>query len=372
MKSIVLGVIVAAALVSCTTAPDVEYENLPEFYLVPIEATDLVDRREEFAAVFCSELSSALEINLAARPCAEFLHLEGPVAEILPNRDSLVDGGLRFVIVPGLSSECFSDTVTPFQATREKMLSEGIDVDLMMVPGRASSAHNAKIIAAELDANPDNQHKKIVLIGYSKGLPDIFESQVLYPDSFADVVAIVGLGGVVNGSPAADDVGRMMRSIVDSFPISACEANEEDGDAIISITYEHRQNWLVNNRLDSRIKYFSVASYATIDEMSFGLKSSYRKLAEIDARNDGQMIYRDAVIPGSYLLAFLRANHWAVALPIADANSFLGSLMGDNNDYPRSVLLRAIMISVQKELSATLTSDNSLDSTESGGVSDGE
>lgn len=37
----------------------------------------------------------------------------------------------------------------------------------------------------------------------------------------------------------------------------------------------------------------------------------------LDARNDGHVLYTDAIIPGSYLLGYFNADHWAVALPVA-------------------------------------------------------
>ena len=44
----------------------------------------------------------------------------------------------------------------------------------------------------------------------------------------------------------------------------------------------------------------------------------------IDGRNDSQVIFYDQLIPGSTLLGYLNADHWAVAVPIARAHDTVG------------------------------------------------
>ena len=46
-------------------------------------------------------------------------------------------------------------------------------------------------------------------------------------------------------------------------------------------------------------------------------KAAHRKLAQIDGRNDSQMIFYDQIIPGSTLLGYVNADHWAIVVPIA-------------------------------------------------------
>ena len=54
------------------------------------------------------------------------------------------------------------------------------------------------------------------------------------------------------------------------------------------------------------------------------------------------MIALDQVIPGSEILAFVNADHWAVALPIAWTHPLLASARINRNDFPLEVLLEAI------------------------------
>jgi hypothetical protein len=133
-----------------------------------------------------------------------------------------------------------------------------------------------------------------------------------------------------------------------------CPASADDGDAIRSLTYEHRQDWLQNHPLPEGPRYFSIAAYAPLSGTSRVIGHTYKQLARIDARNDGQLIYRDALLPGSTLLAFPNADHLAVALPFADGNGLLISQAVNRNAYPRTALLNSLLIFVQEALNRDL------------------
>ncbi len=44
----------------------------------------------------------------------------------------------------------------------------------------------------------------------------------------------------------------------------------------------------------------------------------------IDGRNDSQVIFYDQVIPGSSLVGYINADHWAIAVPIARTHETIG------------------------------------------------
>jgi hypothetical protein len=56
------------------------------------------------------------------------------------------------------------------------------------------------------------------------------------------------------------------------------------------------------------------------------------------------------VIPGSVLLGYLNADHWAVAVPINRTHSFIGATFVDKNAFPREVLVEAIIRFVEEDL----------------------
>ena len=113
-----------------------------------------------------------------------------------------------------------------------------------------------------------------------------------------------------------------------------------------------RRAWLGSNPLPRDFPYYSVVTYPEPARVSSVLKGSYDKLAKIDGRNDSQMIFYDQVIPGGSLLAYVNADHWALAVPINRAHSTVGSLFTTENAYPREALLEAIVRFVEEDLDA--------------------
>ena len=57
----------------------------------------------------------------------------------------------------------------------------------------------------------------------------------------------------------------------------------------------------------------------------------------------------DQFVPGSTLLAYLNADHWAVA-PISRHLGVAGGLLLDKADYPRAALLEALLRYVEEDL----------------------
>ena len=102
--------------------------------------------------------------------------------------------------------------------------------------------------------------------------------------------------------------------------------------------------------MPASIRYYSVITYPDAEHISSILKGSYDKLSLIDSRNDSQLIYYDQLIPGSVLMGYLNADHWAVAVPINRTHAFLASTFIDKNAFPREVLIEAIVRFVEEDL----------------------
>jgi hypothetical protein len=59
----------------------------------------------------------------------------------------------------------------------------------------------------------------------------------------------------------------------------------------------------------------------------------------VSARNDGKLLWIDQIAPRSYLLGYANADHWAVAIPVAQELPQLAFLFRD--DVPRTALVKA-------------------------------
>jgi hypothetical protein len=73
------------------------------------------------------------------------------------------------------------------------------------------------------------------------------------------------------------------------------------------------------------------------------LRPGFDQLSVLDARNDGQLLASDAMLPRSTLLAEARADHWDVALPRDRHPNALIRLLSSGRAYPREALFRAMM-----------------------------
>ena len=62
------------------------------------------------------------------------------------------------------------------------------------------------------------------------------------------------------------------------------------------------------------------------------------------------MIFYDQIMPGSTLVGYLNADHWAVAVPISRTHPMIRSMFVTQNAYPREALLEALLRFVEEDL----------------------
>ena len=207
----------------------------------------------------------------------------------------------------------------------------GYQTASITVDGLSSSTNNGRQIrdaVVAMDVAPD---ERLVLVGYSKGTPDILEGLVTYPELARRVAAVVSVAGSVNGSPLADDASPSLLTLLEYLPGSQCD--EGDGGALDSLKPSIRRDFAEAHELPETVQYYSLATFARREQISFGLRGTYDDLAQIDPRNDSQMLFYDQIIAGGALLGFVNADHWAVALPISRARPGLGC----DRDQPQRV-----------------------------------
>ena len=196
---------------------------------------------------------------------------------------------------------------------------------------------------------PDpKEERHLVLVGYSKGVPDILEAVVTFPELQRRVSAVVSIAGAVGGSPQANTVEQSTLDLLQYFPDAECELGDEG--ALESLKPQVRKRWLATHSLPESIRYYSIITFPDADHISSILKSSYDKLSQVDSRNDSQMIFYDQLIPGSVLLGYVNADHWAVAVPISRSHPIIASTFVNKNAFPREVLAEAIVRFIEEDL----------------------
>ncbi len=162
------------------------------------------------------------------------------------------------------------------------------------------------------------------------------------------MAAFVSMAGTIGGSPLANDSDQGMAELLTRFPGSKCTVG--DRGAVASLRPDTRQQWLAANPLPKELRYYSVVTFPQPERISSILRQGYDKLGRVDARNDSQAIFYDQVVPGSTLVAYLNADHWAVAVPIARTHTTIAAMFVTQNAYPREALAEAVLRFVEEDL----------------------
>ncbi len=357
-KLCILALAVVALLLGACGKPLLRYSlETPPLVLAPVSLFNIEDGRGRFREIYCGvqkDHGAELPYN---RQCEDVLLRLGnepePGGTPVPLGPSKLK--LRVLIVPGLFNDCIKFT-SAYSYARAHLELHGYKSENLPVSGVSSSTHNAFEIRNVLLSTDLLPEEKIVLVGYSKGVPDTLEALVAYPEIQQSIAAVVSVAGAVNGSPVVGLVNKPVQQLLKGIVLPQCPPGV--GDPIDSLKRSTRLQWLSHNRLPESIKYFSLVAFAERADISGILKASYDRLAMIDPRNDSQVIFYDAIIPGSTLLGFVKADHWAVAMPFSQDAPRLSAVLIDKNQFPREVLLEAIIRFVEEKLLASVEGEN--------------
>lgn len=348
-----LGVIlVPTLLTACAFNPAVPFsQTLEPLTFEPKNALGITDGRGRFREIFCATMEDHGESLPDYQSCDEALTRVG--VEPAPTSLAVNLGNSSTeplaVMVPGLGYTCVKSWLDHDQSTVDHLATHGFEAMLAEVNGIASSSHNAQQLAEFIEALPaDQAEQPLILLGYSKGAPDILEFLVRFPALASRVMAMVSYAGAVGGSPLAEGASDKLLGLLAIVPGADCE-NDEPG-ALDSLRPATRKQWMAENPLPGHIRYYSVVSFPDPERISRVLERSYRKLAKMkDARNDSQLVFYDQVVPNSTVLAFANADHWAMSVPIARQHEIVEALFADENEFPREIMFEAILRYIEED-----------------------
>ena len=342
------------ALAACAQKPLIPYSaDTPPLALVPAALAGVQDKRARFREIYCAVLTARQSEVPDHRSCDEALNRIGtePAGSGRPVDLGPSRRGLVAAVVAGIGYECFEKWLQAPGSTVTHVRRFGYDMSILKVDALSSSAHNARQIRDAIMAMPVPEGPpRLVLVGYSKGAPDILEAVVAYPEIRARVAAVVSAAGAIGGSALANDAHQYQADMLRHFPGSTCTSG--DGGAVDSLLPATRRAWLAQHPLPRELRYYSLVTLPQPERISSALTSSYDKLARIDGRNDSQVIFYDQVVPGSALVGYVNADHWALAVPIARSHVMVGALFVNRNDYPREALMEALLRFVEEDLAS--------------------
>ncbi len=325
----------------------------PPLVLTTVDRAGIADDRGRFREILCAVQRDHGADWPHHRPCERTLW---KVGEEPPRRARPVALGppavrFRVVLVTGFGADCFAPYLRLLEDAEPLMRQLGHRLEQVPVTAFGSVARNARILRDFVEGLALEPGEQIVLLGYSKGVPDSLEALRSYPELRRKVAAFVSLAGAVNGSPLAELVPGWIDDLVALLPGTACHMG--DGRALADLRPRVRLDALAALPAAPPVPSFSLVAFAPEEEISTLLRPFWAKLAGADPRNDGQMLWYDQIVPGSTLLGYLRGDHLAVGMPVAERMPRLAAGRIDRNAFPRAVLLEAVLRYLEERLNGS-------------------
>lgn len=350
LRTLARGVAGAAilALAACSSMPDQRpSDTAAPAILAALEASGVRDLRGSYRAALCRRLRDdgvSCDELLLRLPGEKAMQAAPPPADLARL--------YRVAFVPGLFADCVGPLVHPFADVEHDLARAGVDVHYLHVAGRGTSAANAERLARQVAALPDDP-RPFIVFAYSKGLPDVLELVARHPARAHRITAIVSIAGAAQGSLLADELQSEYHALLSWFPLLSCAPGT--GEEIGDLRREVRLEWWRRHRATISVPVFSLVTTPRRDRLTLFTATTYRRLALIDPRNDGALFWYDQIVPGSHLLGFVNADHWAVVareLPIA------GVLFRDDR-VPQTLLVEAAIEVVDNTLRGPRSRDSS-------------
>jgi len=295
-----------------------------------------------FGDVFCSVLKQNNPDGGQWGGCSQYIDSPGKEdATLAP-----LSTKYRVLIVPGFMSSCFSESPA-FQEGQKALKDKyGMDVSLLQVPNDSSES-NAKLIGQYIREHAASDTRKFILVGYSKGTPDI-QVALAQETGIADhVAAFVTVAGASGGSQVADLLPQVAEKYMTTTPLKSCQGDMSTG--FKSLQRANRQAFLAAHP-DPVVPTYSIVAKSDENNTSKALMQTWRILSTFGVGEDGQLLRDDAIVPGAKFLGAALADHFAIALPFDKSpDSTIRSNM-DKTVYPRAALLESLVRYVTADL----------------------
>jgi len=304
-----------------------------------------------FSAVFCTVLEREHPDAGQWGECSDYIQdaVEESVAlQAIPRI-------YHVAIVSGVLSVCGGDS-TAFREGREHMRAvHGITVDLIPSPD-GSSAANGKTIAQFIKASYRKDGRKFILIGYSKGAPDILEGMADDPEAARDVAALITVAGAIGGSPIADLMPVQAQQWIQAISLGQCKGDLYS--AFRSLRRDVRRKFLAQHP-DPGFPVYSISAFSSKDETSKVLVEGWMFLSIFGQPEDSQLLESDTRYPGGHILGAVHADHIAVAIPYENMSDPELRKLVNHNHFPRTTLLESLLRYVISDLNASRTASAS-------------
>ena len=318
--------------------PKIDY-RLRSINTLPITKS-ASDGSKAFAKRFCSTVRHLDPSGREWGPCTDWL--ETPVSD-QPPETSPIPTTYGVIVVAGIFSQCFRDKgLNVFeQGLKHLAQDHGLKTAEVVVSGAGSSEANA----AQIDKFLENNRGEYIAVGYSKGIADLMVALQDKPHARNQIAALVSVAGAVGGLRLADLPSQHAISwferVVEDSGIGKCDIQDAGG--LRSLTREERFRFLGTWNPPQALRSFSVVGVVPKAKTSKALHFLWERVNYYSLDEDSQVIAEEGIIPGARFLGVAKGDHWALALPFYELNDSKVRREVDQNRFPRTALLEAIV-----------------------------
>ncbi len=308
-------------------------------YLKPDES----DNSKPFSDIFCTVLSKNNPDGDKWDGCENYVDGGGSTNATLP----ALSKDYRVLIVPGFMSSCFADSPAFNEGLPVLRDKYGLNVEYLQVPNDGSDS-NSKIIADFLREKSKGDPRKWILVGYSKGTPDLQEALARNPELRPLAAAFISVAGASGGSNIADAIPAMVDKYMNQYKLKpTCQGDMALG--FKSLSKMVRGAFLANYPTPF-VPTYSIIAASDKNTTSKALLQTWQLLLTYDPFQDGQLTRADAIIPGSMYLGIAKGDHFAVALPFDKSSDSTIKTGMDKTRYPRGALIESLLRYVTDDL----------------------
>src|SRR5207249_411211 len=197
----------------------------------------------------------------------------------------------RVLIVPGFFSACASSIAPAFGDGLDHLrMQHKMTVEVWVPPNDSSEANGAAIAQYLRDHMVTDQRKYIVL-GYSKGAPDVQTGLALNPGAKSAVAAFIAVAGAIGGSAIADLLPAQADTWINRFKLGQCQGDVTT--AFKSLKKDVRRAFLAAHP-NPVVPSYSLPAVSDRAHTSKALLESWQLMSLLAPRQDSQLAYEDA------------------------------------------------------------------------------
>jgi len=210
------------------------------------------------------------------------------------------------LVVPGYLYQTNPTSGASLEREIAALTGAGYAVERVLTLDDGTVEENSLVVAERLRA-ARRERKRVVLVSGSKGGPETAHALgvVLAPDETAHVVAWVSAGGLLRGTPAADDFTTGAKGVVVR---AIMWARLLDPDGLESLTTEASTARLSLARIPAHVFVVHYVAVPLSGQVSDDARDRYELLRR-DGPNDGMGLLADELIGGATVLE-LGSDHY--------------------------------------------------------------